>query len=475
MKSSAAEVEAPPANAIHLRTGSPANLELQDTELTGTTLDPIGRLPFEISSEIFVQCIPSRPKPGAHHFPMVLLNICRAWTVIALSTPQLWDSIDVVFPRWSRPLVAGRPQGQRAPEQWMWRDLHTRLTNLQEAAAKHGQAGVVGAARPPPQRPNGFARLLEAWLQRARNQPLSISFHGSIREDIGSIVLRHTQQLRNLEIYLDGEDVEVWSQLAPFPFLETLKIGATSDPNLYWDDRQYSALHILTILRLAPNLVECTLENIFPMFFLNSHNSADIIILPSLRRLNLGSISDSPIHDEILQNLTLPALQTLVLRVFETSLNDLITFLKRSSPPLLALTIGDTSDPDFVPFLNDFPRLLPTLECLELYPPTDVVQALFARLSASPSHFLPNLRSLRIYASNSSFLISKSTWTNVLHILSIRRSHITDFKLTSRGRLLLPPATVVAGLRELAADGMEIYIGTRERNHIPSLFASSLG
>ncbi|KAJ7457953.1 hypothetical protein B0H11DRAFT_2062038 [Mycena galericulata] len=418
MKYSAAEVEArigpPPANAIHLKNESPANLELHDIELAGTTLDPVARLPFEIASEIFVQCIPSRPKPGANHIPMVLLNICRAWTAIALSTPQLWNSIHVVFPR-----------------------------------------------------PEGFTGLLEAWLQRARNRSLSISLRGSFGEDVGTIVRRHTQHLRKLEVYLDGEDVELLSRIGPCPSLTTLKIGAIiCEPDLSWSVIKYSALHMLTILQLAPNLVECTLEGISPTFFPDSHNSADIIILPSLRRLNFWSILDSPSYDKILRNLTLPALQTLALRMFAISLNDLIAFLKRSSPPLLGLTI-DASDSDFIHFLNDFPRLAPTLECLELYYPyPDAAKQLFALLSASPSHFLPNLRSLHVYANNYSLSISESTWTNVLHTLSIRRSHITDFKLKSRGRLSEPPVSVLAGLRELVADGLEIYIGNKERNYI---------
>ncbi|KAJ7453645.1 hypothetical protein B0H11DRAFT_1820317 [Mycena galericulata] len=415
MKSSAAEVEAriepPPANAIHLRNGSPKNLELHYTELSGTALDPIARLPLEISSEIFVQCIPSRPEPGANHFPMVLLNICCAWTAIALSTPQLWESIHVFFPR-----------------------------------------------------PNGFARLLEAWLQRARNRPLSISFHGSIGKDIENIVLRHTQQLRNIELYLEaGDSVEVLSRLAPFASLERLKIGATSDP-FRCSHLECSSLHFLTILQLAPNLIECTLEDVSPTFFPSGYN-ADIIILPFLRHFNFGGIYDSS-SDEILQNLTLPALQTLALPLSGSSSNDLIALLKRSSPPLLALTIA-ANDSDFIRFLDDLPRLAPILECFELHDPsTDTLKQLFALLLASPSHFLPNLRSLRVYAINPSFSISRSTWTDVLHILSIRRSHITDFKLNSGGRILEPPATVLAGLRELVADGLDMYIGTQKRNHI---------
>ncbi|KAJ7762044.1 hypothetical protein DFH07DRAFT_707650, partial [Mycena maculata] len=62
-------------------------------------LDPVARMPLEISSEIFIQCLPSLPVPGARRFPMFFLNLCKAWTAIALSTPALWSAIHVQFPR----------------------------------------------------------------------------------------------------------------------------------------------------------------------------------------------------------------------------------------------------------------------------------------------------------------------------------------------------------------------------------------
>ncbi|KAJ7649923.1 hypothetical protein FB45DRAFT_730999, partial [Roridomyces roridus] len=94
--------------------------------------DPIARLPVEIASEIFLECIPppspsdnarGYPRPQAHHAPLMLLNICRSWTEIALSTPALWASVDIVLPR--------------TP---------------------------------------GFQELLEMWFRRAGNRPLQISF-----------------------------------------------------------------------------------------------------------------------------------------------------------------------------------------------------------------------------------------------------------------------------------------------------------
>ncbi|KAJ7854322.1 hypothetical protein B0H14DRAFT_765179 [Mycena olivaceomarginata] len=61
-------------------------------------LDPLALLPLEISSEIFLQTLAPFPEPGILHAPMLLLSICNAWTDIALATPALWNTIQIVFP-----------------------------------------------------------------------------------------------------------------------------------------------------------------------------------------------------------------------------------------------------------------------------------------------------------------------------------------------------------------------------------------
>ncbi|KAJ7757765.1 hypothetical protein DFH07DRAFT_772756 [Mycena maculata] len=50
-------------------------------------LDPVARLPLEISSEIFFQCLPPLPERGTRFLPMIFLNICNSWSRIAISTP----------------------------------------------------------------------------------------------------------------------------------------------------------------------------------------------------------------------------------------------------------------------------------------------------------------------------------------------------------------------------------------------------
>ncbi|KAJ7680137.1 hypothetical protein B0H17DRAFT_1077007 [Mycena rosella] len=109
--------------------------------------DPVARLPLEISSEIFIQCLSTRPRPGALYAPMILASICRSWADIALSTPSLWAAID-----------ADKP-----------------ISDL--------------------------ASLLDIWLSRAGSHTLSISLPTNLTGNITAVVARHAHQLQVLTIY----------------------------------------------------------------------------------------------------------------------------------------------------------------------------------------------------------------------------------------------------------------------------------
>ncbi|KAF7328826.1 hypothetical protein MVEN_02511500 [Mycena venus] len=178
------------------------------------TLDPVSRLPVEISSGIFMQSLAPFPEPGACHTPMLLLNICHAWSAIALSTPDLWEFIQISFP-----------------------------------CAK------------------GFSNVLPLWLQRAHNRPLSIYLCGDLEnldQHILSILWGCRRQLRHVKISDDideGDDegfVDLFggTSLGPLPWLETLTLHG----GVY--GRPFLSHQILELLRLAPNLVECLFDNI---------------------------------------------------------------------------------------------------------------------------------------------------------------------------------------------------------------------
>ncbi|KAJ7748799.1 hypothetical protein DFH07DRAFT_561280 [Mycena maculata] len=402
---------------------SVVDLDLQKEVLT--VHDPLARLPLEISSEIFLQCLPPLPEPGARHVPMLFLNICTAWTTIALSTPALWAAIHIIFPR------------------------HI-----------------------------DFKEVLKTWLQRAHNSPLSVSIHGSFNNDIAAIISQYSQQLKNLHICHDGANVSVGDEdsveeihhllggicAESYPSLERAVFCGSSD-----DRWAQSCREILQLLRLSPNLTDCIFHHMYPVFGVPD---TEQMVFPSLRRLVFGeSKTGVGSDDEILKCLSLPNLQTLHLPLDEVSDADLISFLQRSAPPLQSLKLGDVHDSLPLRFaqLEECVRLVPTLEELELLRPNEsLMDDLLESLAESPSHILPNLRSLIIHG-----FFSRVLWHTLLRVLSGRRSHLACFKIIIEQDdwiileqdVWLPHAgtDLRAAFRELVEDGMQIYVGTEDR------------
>ncbi|KAJ7181120.1 hypothetical protein C8R46DRAFT_1319788 [Mycena filopes] len=76
---------------------------------------PILTIPFEITAEIFVNCLPDRPiSPSGTIAPMLLTGICSQWRKIACSTPTLWAALQVDLDR-------VRPQFRLLVSEWLRR------------------------------------------------------------------------------------------------------------------------------------------------------------------------------------------------------------------------------------------------------------------------------------------------------------------------------------------------------------------
>ncbi|KAJ7462161.1 hypothetical protein FB451DRAFT_1043997, partial [Mycena latifolia] len=62
---------------------------------------PVLTLPPEITSEIFLYCLPTshmdleRNSPNPNEAPILLSHVCRTWKEIAIGTPALWTTIDL--------------------------------------------------------------------------------------------------------------------------------------------------------------------------------------------------------------------------------------------------------------------------------------------------------------------------------------------------------------------------------------------
>jgi hypothetical protein len=389
-------------------------------------LDPVARLPLEISSEIFLQSLPTYPKPSPRVVPMLLLNICNAWTSIALSTPALWASIQIVF-----------------------------------------------------MQAEGFEEGLQAWFHRACNRPLSIALDGKCDKGV-AIFWRHRQRLEDLEIFYENDDsaeedededderptIDLVGDASPgpLPLLKTLTIRGLTDVGDGWGVR---GSQVLELLRFAPNLVECIFDNMRPVY--GVEDITEELVLPALRRLRFGdrgSLSDS--DDDLLKCLSLPALESLALSLRDISSSDLFSFVMRSAPPLQELILGSQS------FRLDFTRLhgcfhlIPTLQYFQIYQPElYIMTKLFSALADSPS-LLPNLHTLMALHLHLSD-IPDSFWPTLLRALSARRTQLQRvfIMLLNVPRAPWEPAAADrAAFEELMAGGMHIYVGPSNRNYL---------
>ncbi|KAJ7453628.1 hypothetical protein B0H11DRAFT_2288133 [Mycena galericulata] len=377
--------------------------------------DPVARLPLEISSEIFIQCLPPLPlPPGPHQIPMILLNICRAWTDIALSTPALWTTSFISCPC-----------------------------------------------------TEDFQRLLKTWLQRSRQLPSSVRLSGHFEEGAAPIIQLFGQQLKHLEVYYEKDefnggyiDVLGGASAGPLPLLETLTIRSSPEPK-----PQYRGPQLLQLLRLAPNLAECTFGcNTQPVYSVSAVQEP--LVLPNLRRLIFGDDVDDPTTDDgILEHLTLPRLETLSLSMYILYGPHFSAFLKRSSPPLRELVVGVGCANEDITQLDECLRLVPTLVRFELWWPEGsvTVEQFFAPWAESPSSLLPNLRSLTIKF-HSTPNIPDSAWEALLRVFTARRTKIRTIRIKFYSPSSKPSAQILAAFEELVADGMEVYIGTEDQD-----------
>ncbi|KAJ6544579.1 hypothetical protein DFH09DRAFT_1040861, partial [Mycena vulgaris] len=363
-------------------------------------LDPMTRLPLEISSDILMRSIPTIPQPHPSRAPLIFLKICHLWRNIALSTPSLWAAI--------------------------------RIDSFRAGEAK---------------------KLFEAWIIRARTHPLTISLRGTLDPGTEVLLNQHAHRLQNLELYLEsGEELEKIT--IRFPYLRSLKIGSDVS-TAYMPSFFFNADGCVEILRASPDLVECDFDNIYYEEDIHAIGNTFEPVTHALQRLRLGKHGDHHSTACILQYLTLPNLQTLLITDFDISHDDFLSFLGRSSPPLRSLYMDVPIEGWPGPMVDQYFRLLPTLTDLDLHQDGAVVEFAFLEvLAASDDNFLPNLRHLTIRG----FVPDRMEYEELISTLTARRgyphSQLQSFRLV--WPLLnwddAPEADITAALRQLRAN-----------------------
>jgi hypothetical protein len=377
-------------------------------------LDPMARLPLEISSSIFGICLPNNtiPKPNPHEVPMLFMNVCRLWNKIAISTPSLWAAIRIEEPSSSR-----------------------------------------------------IGELLDVWLRRARNNPLSISLYGDPDADVREFVLQNAHRVETLHLHFSSGD-ELEEVTTPLPSLKRLIIGKR--PVDDYSEYSRTAKECIQILGAAPALLECTFQGIYYDSDVDDHVDLEVkfeLTHSTLKHLRLGKDIDyfSTGSTSILKCLTLPALESLCISHLDISYDNLLQFFTRSSPPLKVLemqvprNVAQWSGEEIF-------HLLPNLTDLHLsFSEASSQSSRFLELLAteSPSQVLPNLRNINL----DRFCPNCSPYEKLAKILTARRSHMHTFRLTSPS-LQPPGADILVCLRELVAGGMKIHIGRSEENYV---------
>ncbi|KAJ7628441.1 hypothetical protein FB45DRAFT_38022 [Roridomyces roridus] len=223
---------------------------------------------------------------------MLFLQICNAWTEIALYTLALWARINFI---------------QR--------------------------------------RPAGYEERLKLWFQRAGGRPLHISVVHPMDDDVTSIIWDHSSHLERLELSVgekdepesesededNGIDMEFWDiwssvQPRPLPLLQSLSIHGRAN-------FVFESLPFVQLLRFSPNLSELILHDVD--FNEDADAASEKLVLSNLRRLIVDHIPSAPADDyDILTFISAPQFRIASFTGDGVSYDSRITsFLDRSKPP----------------------------------------------------------------------------------------------------------------------------------------------
>ncbi|KAJ6573464.1 hypothetical protein DFH09DRAFT_1457485 [Mycena vulgaris] len=258
---------------------------------------PILSIPPEVTSEIFFHSVDIR-RPDLR-FPLQLASVCRAWRIIALSTPRLWTS----FYAHSSYLCGPDPEKLSSFLQfWLPRtgslplDLKIPLPKLAGAGAGAAMDQILSI----------LAKYSSQWSTLRLHAAGLISFPtDSIRGCLTS--------LRRLELIITscppGGAITAFRDA---PNLRELRIEGISAAQLCLPWIQLTALELVNAdqeeacmecLKLTPNLEILT---VYPSYFFQQHAPTPIT-LPCLHTLKIS------FPWTLLDNLTLPALEDLEL------------------------------------------------------------------------------------------------------------------------------------------------------------------
>ncbi|RDB19525.1 hypothetical protein Hypma_013660 [Hypsizygus marmoreus] len=376
-------------------------------------LPPINRIPVEILAEVFFRFLeipsdyfPDRPMLAVTSRcmanPFILGHVCIHWRAVALSTPTLWSSLAIHKPAsWMAPMV----------QIWLQRAKNCPLSLYLYVHCKPSRPEIVGA--------DAILPLFVMCLPRWKN--VTFYLNGGPYDSLLGLP-NHTARmlecaLLDLKSWDHASADQVWRSLSSSPKLR----------RVFWDNR-YMLHHLpahmpwtqlthlrmdmgpgsvapdalLELLRSCQELVEL---HFVPRIPIRNIPRVSPFILPKLRVLTVQTLCrwDPSL---ILGCLILPALASINIRHGHiSSERQSILYLKdllaRSSCQLKNISLWDTGieEAEIVDFLSTSPAQFIT--ALDIDVPGSITEATIALLTHDPDDprtlVLTHLKTLKLH------------------------------------------------------------------------------
>ncbi|KAJ7094411.1 hypothetical protein C8R44DRAFT_890436 [Mycena epipterygia] len=417
------------------------NLRLQ----LDSIIYPILTIPPEITTEIFVHCLPASRRldvVNPEEAPLLLTHVCRDWREIAISTPALWTTLYI---------EADDRQAHFSAIVKMW------LTRT-------GQCPLSVRINGGLSRIDKFVAFLKTFRRhspRMRSLELNIDLKGFKKMDTHPLDLPLLEKLSIRLPEMDPDDDSAIEMLfASVPLLHEvlMNVAPPSFIPLPWNQitkftgQLYTLAECFEALHLMPNMTECA-------FSMLGHRDPDDLPPP-----------------EILQFLILPGLQTLeILGAEDFSEIILDSFLTRSSPPLRKLAIRPLDSEgaieiDLFSFLT-----VNGLTDLEIWYPAHHFVSLFFGFFACDKTLLPQLQTLSFSGCRSMDDGSEASLNDILEIaaapMTQRRTlegvaKIQSFRVASESRRPFFSEEQIRPFKKLKSEGMQIHVGPETESFV---------
>ncbi|KAJ6487102.1 hypothetical protein C8R47DRAFT_1320722 [Mycena vitilis] len=399
---------------------------------------PVLSLPPEITSRIFVQCLPAhgRVQPSPTAPPLLLAQICRDWREIALGTSELWSSVDIAF--------------------------------IEQVTTEAKEGAVL---------------TIETWLSRAKGQPLSLTVRSQRHEIPLSVILlicAAAPRIHTLELDLSENDFDTIKQKqVAFPGLQRLALApplAQEYPAIIFMERAPSLTNLtvdaIPIPLLSPSLTTLEIRHRMPFsslldLFRQCPKLLDLTVhvdhpsqledqspttLPFLRSLAIVGLTRFDF-------LTLPALRRLTLGY--NAYGHLPAWIQRWRCTLehLALHFDYIDEESRLP---DVLRAVPSLTSLTV--DVQCYMHSFTRALAKNTALVPQLAALRISAEHLNF-----DYLAFVQLLRERRAPLPGRVRLAFARLDLrsddelgdewrPSPSAIIEFDKLIAQGLEVQV-----------------